>query len=97
MSASGDLSRLLPLIGLSGTVKRTVRSTLAAEAYAVSEGIEWCQLARFLLLELLQPPKPGVSSLRTIEKVPDRFPIVAFTDSDNLSKSCRKDSGSVKD
>ena len=97
MSLSGDLTRLLPLMGISGTVKRTVRSTLAAEAYAISEGTEWCQLARFLLLELLQPPKPGVSSLRAIEKIPDRFPVIVFTDSDNLSKSCRIDSGSVKD
>ena len=97
MSVSGDLTSLLPLYGLSGTVKRRVRSTLAAEAYAVSEGVEWCQLARYILLELAQAPKPGVSKLRTVEKIPLKIPIVVYTDSDNLTKSCRMDSGGVKD
>ena len=37
---TGDFSRLTPVAGVSATVKRVVRSTLAAEAYAVSEGVE---------------------------------------------------------
>ena len=97
MSISGDFTNLVPLMGLSGTVKRRVRSTLAAEAYAVSEGVEWSQLVRFVMLELATPPKPTVSTLRRVERTPDKYLIVCFTDSDNLSKSCRQDSGGVKD
>ena len=37
MSSSGDLSRIVPLMAFSGTVKRRLRSTFAAEAYDVSE------------------------------------------------------------
>ena len=96
MSSSGDLSRIVPLMGFSGTVKRRVRSTLAAEAYAVSEGVEWCQVLRHLLLELAHP-KQQASVLRSVANIKDKYPITVFTDSDNLTKSCRFDSGAVKD
>ena len=88
---------MLPLTGFSGTVKRRVRSTLAAEAYAVSEGVEWSQLLRFVMLELATPPKQGISTLRRVERIQKRIPITCLTDSDNLTKSVRQDSGGVKD
>ena len=97
MAQHGDLTKLLPLMGMSGTVKRRVRSTLAAEAYAVSEGVEWAQLLRFVMLELATPPKQQGSKLRAVERVPTKYPITCFTDSDNLTKSCRQGSGGVKD
>ena len=97
MSSTGDLSCILPLMAFSGTVKRRVRSTLAAEAYAVSEGVEWCQVLRYILLELAQPPKHTGSVLQHISKIEHVYPIVVHTDSDNLTKSCRFDSGAVKD
>ena len=53
---SGLFDRQLPIIAWSGTVKRTARSTLAAEAYAVSEGVETAQFLRHVILELLSPP-----------------------------------------
>ena len=97
MSQNGVLTNLIPLMGMSGTVKRRVRSTLAAEAYAISEGVEWAQLLRFVMIELATPPKQGVSTLRTVERTRNIYPIYCFTDSDNLTKSCRQDSGGVKD
>ena len=39
----------------SATVKRVVRSTLAAEAYAVSEGVESGEFLRFVFGEILEP------------------------------------------
>ena len=97
MSSSGDLSHIIPLMAFSGTVKRRVRSTLAAEAYAVSEGVEWCQVLRYILLELAQPPKGSGSTLQRISKIEHQYPVTVYTDSDNLTKSCRVDSGAVKD
>ena len=76
---------------------RRVRSTLAAEAYAVSEGVEWCQVLRYILLELAQPPKSSGSTLQRISKIGHEYPVTVYTDSDNLIKSCRADSGAVKD
>ena len=58
----------MPGMALSGTVKRRVRSTLAADAYAVSKGVAWAQLLRFVLLELAQQPKPAISTLRIVER-----------------------------
>ena len=103
------------MAGLSATVKRVVRSTLAAEAYAVSEGVESLQYIRALLLELVSDPsKVGLRQIESFEQQPlgsmpppdcgtdaakDGFQYTVYlrTDSDNLSKSLHKDSGSVKD
>ena len=94
---SGDFSRLIPLTGISGTVKRTVRSTLAAEAYAVSEGVETAQFVRHVLQELLHDPRKPGSTLQQVEKVRWKIPIVCCTDSDNLDKSIKTDAGSMRD
>ena len=94
---TGNLTMILPISGYSGTVKRTVRSTLAAEAYAVSEGVEAAQFLRHVLLELLQDPRQPGSTLQRVEKVRWTIPIVCCTDSDNLDKSINSDSESVKD
>ena len=94
---SGNFCHLLPLSGSSSTAKRTVRSTLAAEAYAVSEGVETCQFLRHVLLELLHDPRSPGGTLQKIETVRWKIPIVCCTDSDNLDKSIKSDSGTVKD
>ena len=90
-------SRLIPLTGISGTVKRTVRSTLAAEAYAVSEGVEMAQFVRHVLLELLHDPRKPGSTLQQVEKVRWKIPIACCTSSDNLDKSIKTDAGSMRD
>ena len=51
-----DFSRMVPLGFKGGTIKRVVRSTLAAEAYGISEALETAQFARYVLLEALLPP-----------------------------------------
>ena len=94
---TGSFERLLPILASSGTVKRVVRSTLAAEAYAVPGGIETAQFLRHVILELLQPPRPGTSVLQAVSKIHGRIPIVCCTDSDNLEKSIESDSGGTKD
>ena len=42
----------------SSTVKRVVRSTLAAEAYGISEGIETVQWVRHVMAEILTSASP---------------------------------------
>ena len=49
------------------------------------------------MLELAQPPKSGTSVLQTISKIQHAYPVAVYTDSDNLTKSCRVDRGAVKD
>ena len=68
---SSDFRNVIPLMYKSATVKRVVRSTLAAEAYAVSVAIETAQLMRHVLLELThnsrggsRPTLPGAVSAR---------------------------------
>ena len=57
-----DFRLTVPVFYKSATVKRVVRSTLAAEAYAISEAVEAAQLIRYVLLELTHrhtPPEAG--------------------------------------
>ena len=51
----GELGKLAPITMLeyhSGRIKRVVRSTLAAEAYTLSEGVEGAEYVRFVLAEM---------------------------------------------
>ena len=71
----------------SSTIKRVVRSTLAAEGYAVSEGLESAQWFRHLLTEAHM----ARSSLKNVEKESLKRPAIAFTDNDSLANTVKKD------
>ena len=86
------------VVSRSSTVKRVVRSTLAAEAYAVSETIETGQFIRHVLLELTETTASGLRSLRELERVPpSRIPVVVLSDSENLCRAAHRDAGQVSD
>ena len=70
----------------SSTIKRVVRSTLAAEGYAVSEGLESAQWFRHLLTEAHM----ARSSLKSEKESLKRSALV-FTDSDSLANTVKKD------
>ena len=91
----GDFTRCPPLTWASSTVKRVVRSTLSAEAYAVSESVEDAIWVRFVLDDLRR--KGQIKSLRPAIEAPSDIPILQLTDSDNLEKSVTMDAGVVKD
>ena len=63
----------------SSTIKRVVRSTLAAEAYSVPEAVEEAQWLRSVLAEMW----PSVPSSLEMDSL--RRPIVTLSDSFNLS------------
>ena len=75
------------------TIKRVVRSTLAAEGYAVSEGLESAQWFRHLLTEAHM----ARSSLKNVEKERLKRPAIVFTDSDSLANTIKKDVGQSHD
>ena len=77
----------------SSTIKRVVRSTLAAEGYAVSEGLESAQWFRHLLTEAHM----ARSSLKNVEKDSLKRPAIVFTDSDSLANTVKKDVGQSHD
>ena len=77
----------------SSTIKRVVRSTLAAEEYAVSEGLESAQWFRHLLTEAHM----ARSSLKDVEKESLKRPAIVFTDSDSLAHTVKKDVGQSHD
>ena len=63
----------------SSTIKRVVRSTLAAEAYSVSEAVEEAQWLRSVLAEMWPSvPSSLPRSLRTVEMDSLRRPIVTL-------------------
>ena len=69
----------------SSTIKRVVRSTLAAEAYSVSEAVEEAQWLLSVLAEMWPSvPSSLPRSLRTVEMDSLRRPIVTLSDSFNL-------------
>ena len=77
----------------SSTIKRVVRSTLAAEGYAVFEGLESAQWFRHLLTEAHM----ARSSLKDVEKESLKRPALVFTDSDSLANTVKKDVGQSHD
>ena len=77
----------------SSTIKRFFRSTLAAEGYAVSEGLESDQWFRHLLTEA----HLARSSLKDVEKESLKRPALEFTDSDSLANTVKKDVGQSHD
>ena len=81
-----DLSTIISM--QSSTIKRVVRSTLAAEGYAVSEGLESAQWFRHLLIDAHMDR----SSLKNVEKESLKRPAIVFTDSDSLAKTVKTES-----
>ena len=77
----------------SATVKRVVRSTLAAEAYAVSEATEHAELLRYLLSEVYF----GSDVLKSLEESEPKYPVTIVTDSHNLYANLPKDLTSIAD
>ena len=78
----------------SGTVKRVVRSTLAAEGYAISEAGELTVWLTQCLTELHMPPG---TDLKMIEQIASTHKTFVFTDSGSLSETVKKDAGMVAD
>ena len=77
----------------SATIKRVVRSTLAAEGCAVSERLESAQWFRHLLTEAHM----ARSSLKDVEKESLEWAALVFTDSDSLANTVKKDVGQSHD
>ena len=71
----------------STTFRRTVRSTLAAKGYAVSQGLESAQWFRHLLTEA----HIAHSSLKDIEKESWKRRALVFIDNDSLANTVKKD------
>ena len=79
-------------------MKRVVRSTLAAEAYSVSEAVEESQWLRSVLAEMWPSvPSSLPRSLRTVEMDSLRRPIVTLSDSFNLCQAVKSDKGTGSD
>ena len=66
---------------------------MAAEGYAVSEGLESAQWFRHLLTEAHM----ARSSLKDVEKESLKRPAIVFTDSDSLANTVKKDVGHSHD
>ena len=77
----------------SSTIKSVVRSTLAAEGYVVSEGLESAQWFRHLLTEAHM----ARSFLKDVEKESLKRPALVFSDSDSLANTVKKDVGQCHD
>jgi hypothetical protein len=71
----------------SGTVKRVVRSTLAAEGYASCESSEAVLWTRYLLAEAHHPGKP----LKEIENLSSQWPGIVLSDSNSLTTTVNTD------
>ena len=96
--AMGKFSELIPLTWCSGRVKRVVRSTLSAEAYAISEASEYADWYRQVLTELrLASNLNGPPKLKDVERESVKIPMTTFTDSKNLEETVEKDAGVVAD
>ncbi|CAE8625872.1 unnamed protein product [Polarella glacialis] len=96
---TGDFSLGVLWTWVSATVKRVVRSTLAAEAYAVSEAAEFAQMMCQLLTEITQPVAVGAApqTLKALEQCSAQRPVMVITDSQNLASTVGKDATAVAD
>ena len=75
-------------------MKRVVRSTLAAEGYAVSEAAEQTEWVKQVLEEVQQP---AGTRLGVVEKLAESRKSVVYTDSGSLTDTIAKDAGKVAD
>ena len=82
----------------SSRIKRVVRSTLAAEAYSVSEAVEEAQWLRSVLAEMWPSvPSSLPRSLRIVEMDSLRRPIVTLSGSFNLCQAVKSGKGPGSD
>ena len=72
----------------SGTIKRVVRSTLASEAYSISEAAEQAEWIRHVLHDLHSGPS---TSLREVEATACSRPVIVCTDRHNLADTVQSD------
>jgi len=96
----GRFDLQVPISWNSSTVKRIVRSTLAAEAYSVSEAVEHGQWLRHILTEFqlaTKTPSGAPVPIRTVELECVKRPLITFTDSHNLADTVGKDAGTCAD
>ena len=96
---TGDFRKTLPLLWCSATIKRVVRATLAAEAYASTDTMESCHWLRQVLTEVLEPPRGREPiPLKLVEEIAQkRQPIIVLSDANNLTQTVAKDAGIVAD
>ena len=85
-----DFRRGTPLWRRSGRARRVVRSTLAAEGYAVSECVEMCLYVRALLSEIHHSPgtQRAVMGYRQL-----KMPIHVYSDAQSLVTTVLRDVG----
>ena len=90
----GHYDKAVLLSYRSATVKRVVRSTLAAEGYAISEAAELLEWNRYVVAELIAVPG---TTLAEIEGHAGQIPGVVYTDSHSLADTVAKDAGTNSD
>ena len=91
----GHFDRCALVSWASSTIKRVVRSTLGAEAYACSEGTEEAQWTRAIVAELFTP-KAALQARRRLPASPARArssPGAALDKAFDLPRETRKDLG----
>ncbi len=96
LEQTGNSTALVPIQGLehhSGRIKRTVRSTLAAEAYSMGESAESVEYVRFVLAELFDPE----FTLECRDEAAEKIPGLLITDARSLYDSLCKDGSAVRD
>ena len=91
----GDANRCCPLSWHAGKIKRVVRSTIAAEALSLQEGLEDGYYLRTLLEELLDLPEKSIPLVAYI----DNQSVVEAVHSTKLvdDKRLRLDLGAIKE
>ncbi len=91
---NGIYTLMVLIIYLSGVVRRVVRSTLAAEGYAISETQETSEWLRMVVVDMLGP---RVATLRDVRKAADEWPMITISDSPNLADTVQSDAGITQD
>ena len=86
---AGDFSQCLLLGWGSGKVRRVVRSTLAAEGYATTEGIETTWWHRYLMAEMVDPTLP----LKSVEVAAAKRRSLVLSDSASIVSTAKSDKG----
>ena len=91
----GDFRCFLPLTSASATVKRVVRATLSAEAYATTDTLETCQWIRQLHTEIRRSTQDGqLLPLHEVETEARKGPnLIVLSDARKLVQTASRDTG----
>ena len=85
----------------SGTIKRAVRSTLASEAYSISEAAKQTEWIRHVVRELHPGPSTSLREVEAtaceVEATACSRPVIVCTESHNLSDTVQSDAGTTSD